>query len=42
MNYRSIGFVMGTLLLVTGGALLFPCLCSLIYGEGDLIALAVS
>ena len=24
MNYRSIGFVMGTLLLVTGGALLFP------------------
>jgi len=42
MNYRSIGFVMGTLLLVTGGALLIPCFCSLIYREGDLPALVAS
>jgi trk system potassium uptake protein TrkH len=42
VNFRSIGFVMGTLLLVTGGALLFPCLCSMVYREGDLAALAIS
>lgn len=42
MNYRSIGFVMGTLMLVTGGALFLPCVCSMIYGEGDLAALAAS
>ncbi len=33
---------MGTLLLVTGGAMLFPALCALIYGEGDLAALLIS
>ena len=42
MNFRSIGFVMGTLLLVTGGALLIPALCAVIYGEGDLNALLAS
>ena len=42
MNFRSIGFVMGTMLLVTGGALLIPALCAVIYGEGDLSALLAS
>ncbi len=43
MNYRSIGNVMGTLLLVTGGAMLLPVVCALIYwGEGDLLPLAIS
>ena len=42
MNYRSIAFVSGTLLLVTGCALILPVACSLWYGEGDLIALLVS
>ncbi len=43
MNYRSIGFVMGTLLLVTGGAMLLPALCSVLYGnEGDLHAILIS
>ena len=42
MNYRSIAFVSGTLLLVTGGALILPVICSLWYGEGDLFALTAS
>ncbi len=43
MNYRAIVHVMGTLLLVTAGALLLPAVCSLCYGaEGDLFALLVS
>jgi len=42
MNFRAIAFVMGTLLLVTGGALLIPALCAVIYGEGDLVALLIS
>ena len=43
MNYRSIAHVMGTLLLVTAGAMILPILCSLSYGsEGDLPALLIS
>ena len=42
MNFRGIAYVMGTLLLVTGGAQLFPVLCALIYGEGDFQALLIS
>ena len=42
MNYRSIAFVTGTLLLVTGGALTLPVICSLLYGENDRFALLVS
>ena len=43
LHYRSIAFVMGTLLLVTAGAMLLPALCSLFYGyEGDLPALLIS
>ncbi|MBW2524934.1 MAG: TrkH family potassium uptake protein [Deltaproteobacteria bacterium] len=37
MNLRSVARVMGTLLLVTGVAMLLPIICSLLYGnEGDL------
>jgi trk system potassium uptake protein len=43
MNTRSIAHVMGTLLLVTAGALLAPAVCSLCYGwEGDFPALVVT
>ena len=43
MNPRSIAFVMGTLLLVTAGAMLPPAICSLLYGnEGDLGAILMS
>lgn len=42
MNYRSIAFVSGTLLLVTGAALALPVACSLWYGEDDLFALVAS
>ncbi len=43
MNHRSIAYVMGVLLLVTGGAMVFPVICSLCYGyEGDLPALLIS
>jgi trk system potassium uptake protein TrkH len=42
MNYRSIAYVVGTLLLVTGGALALPVVCSLYYQEGDLFALVAS
>jgi trk system potassium uptake protein TrkH len=42
MNYRSIAFVAGTLLLVTGAAQALPVICSLWYGEDDLFALTVS
>jgi len=38
MNLRAIGYVFGTLLLVTGAAMLLPAVCSLFYpGEGDLL-----
>jgi len=42
MNFRGIAYVMGTLLVVTGGAMLAPVLVAVIYGEGDLAALTVS
>jgi trk system potassium uptake protein TrkH len=42
MNYRGIAYVMGTLLVVTGAAMLAPAVCAAIYGEGDLTALLVS
>ncbi len=43
MNVRAIAHVMGTLLLVTGGAMLLPLICAILYwGEGDLGALALS
>ncbi|MDX1384969.1 MAG: TrkH family potassium uptake protein, partial [Thermoanaerobaculia bacterium] len=42
MNYRATAFVSGTLLLVTGFALALPVLCSLWYGEDDLLPLTLS
>ena len=42
MHFRSITYVIGTLLLVTGIAMLFPILISLIFQEGDLKALLIS
>ena len=43
MHVRSVARVMGTLLLVTAGAMLLPAVCSLCYGdEGDLTAILVS
>ena len=43
MHVRSVARVLGTLLLVTAGALLLPAICSLCYGaEGDLAALLIS
>ena len=34
--------MLSTLLLVTGGSMILPVLCSLIYGEDDLISLGLS
>ncbi len=42
MHFRSIAYVMGTLLLVTGAAMLLPVATSLIYREDDLTALLIS
>ena len=42
MHFRAIAFVIGTLLLVTSIAMLFPIVVSLIYQEGDLSALLIS
>lgn len=42
MNYRSIAYVMGTLLLVTGCSMIFPVICALYYPEGDLASLLIS
>ena len=42
MHFRAIAFVIGTLLLVTSIAMLFPIIVSLIYQEGDLSALLIS
>jgi len=38
----SVSFVMGTMLLVIAAAMLLPIITSLIYGEGDLVALLIS
>ncbi len=37
MHFLSIIHIIGLLLLVTGGSMLFPLLCSFSYGENDLI-----
>ncbi|MBT8345913.1 MAG: TrkH family potassium uptake protein [Desulfofustis sp.] len=42
MNITAIGNVLSTLLLVTGGSMLLPVACALIYGEDDLTGLGVS
>jgi trk system potassium uptake protein TrkH len=42
MHFRSIAYVIGTLLLVTSIAMLFPIAVSLIYQEGDFSAMLIS
>lgn len=42
MNVASIANVLGTLFIVTGSSMTLPIICSLIYNEGDLMALALS
>ena len=42
MNYASIIYVLGTLLMVTGSSMLLPLVFSLYYNEGDFAALAIS
>ena len=42
MNYTTIANVLGKLLFVTGGSMVFPLFCSLYYGEDDLSAIALS
>jgi trk system potassium uptake protein TrkH len=42
LNITAIGNVLSTLMLVTGGSMLLPAACALIYGESDLAALGVS
>jgi trk system potassium uptake protein TrkH len=42
MNYKAIANVLGKLLIVTGCSLLFPVICSLVYGEDDLYSLALT
>ena len=42
MHSRSIAYVIGTLLLVTSIAMLFPIAVSLIYQEGDFSAMLIS
>ena len=42
-SVRNIGYVFASLLLVTGGAMVLPIVCSLCYGnEGDLVPLLIS
>lgn len=42
MNYASIIYVLGTLLMVTGCSMALPLVFSLYYNEGDFAALAIS
>ena len=42
MNYASITYVLGTLLLVTGSSMLLPLVFSLYYNEGDFAAISLS
>ena len=42
MNYRTIAYVFGTLLLVIGCSMILPILCSIYYNEDDLQALLFS
>ena len=42
-SIRNIGFVFANMLLITGGAMVLPIICSLLYGnEGDLVPLLIS
>ena len=42
MNYRAISNVFGKLLIITGISMVFPLICSMVYGEDDLFAVAAT
>jgi trk system potassium uptake protein TrkH len=42
MHFSAIAYVMGVLLLVTGGSMSLPVICSLYYGGDDLFALSIT
>ncbi len=42
MNFPSIAYVLGALLMVTGSSMILPAICALIYGEGDFFAFLIS
>jgi len=42
VNAAPICKVLSSLMLVTGGSLILPIICSLIYGENDLVSLVIS
>jgi trk system potassium uptake protein len=42
MNFASIAHVLGKLLIVTGCSMAFPLVCSLYYGENDLVSIFIS
>ena len=42
MNYPSIAYVFGVLLIVTGGSMGLPVITSLYYQEGDLFSIAIT
>lgn len=42
VNYSSIAYVFGALMLVTGGSMILPVICALLYQENDAIPLAFS
>jgi trk system potassium uptake protein TrkH len=42
MNYASIAHVFGKLLVVTGSSMVLPMICSIYYGEDDLVSIGIS
>jgi len=42
MNFASIAHVFGTLLIVTGGSMVWPLICAIYYGENDQFAIFIS
>ncbi len=42
MNFSSIANVLGSLLIVTGSSMIFPVICSVLYGEDDLKSITLS
>lgn len=42
MNFQSIAYVLGALLIVAGSSMTLPALCSLLYQEDDFFALIIS
>ena len=42
MNFGTIAYVLGTVLVVIGSSMVLPLACSLYYNEGDLISILIS